>query len=65
MSENEQAPPYPEGGAGIFDIDPDQTGVSQALSRCWVCGDLAACQGVVLLGFGPLVRPWWVGRQRR
>jgi hypothetical protein len=29
MSENEQTPPYPEGGAGIFDVDPDQSGISQ------------------------------------
>ncbi|MEU1408976.1 hypothetical protein ABZ471_43120 [Streptomyces sp. NPDC005728] len=29
MSENEQTPPYPQAGAGVFDIDPDQTGVSQ------------------------------------
>ncbi|MFF7652873.1 hypothetical protein ACFZCY_24135 [Streptomyces sp. NPDC007983] len=29
MTEPEPTPPYPVGGAGIFDVDPDQDGVSQ------------------------------------
>jgi hypothetical protein len=29
MSESEQVPPYPAAGAGVFDVDPDQAGVSQ------------------------------------
>lgn len=29
MNDSEQTPPYPEGGAGIFDVDPDQGGISQ------------------------------------
>ncbi|MGV9252826.1 hypothetical protein [Streptomyces sp. NPDC003697] len=29
MSDSEQTPPYPAAGAGVFDVDPDQIGVSQ------------------------------------
>ncbi|WP_336319938.1 hypothetical protein [Streptomyces lavendofoliae] len=29
VTETAEVPPYPAGGAGIFDVDPDQAGVSQ------------------------------------
>ncbi|MEU8542147.1 hypothetical protein AB0C52_19520 [Streptomyces sp. NPDC048717] len=29
MNENDKLPPEPRGGAGVFDTDPDQAGVSQ------------------------------------
>ncbi|MFJ9041126.1 hypothetical protein ACIRF8_31730 [Streptomyces sp. NPDC102406] len=39
MTEPVQVPPYPVGGAGIFDVDPDQSGVSQS-PEAIVTGDV-------------------------
>ncbi|MEU3528980.1 hypothetical protein AB0E62_34875 [Streptomyces sp. NPDC038707] len=41
MTEPVEAPPYPVGGAGIFDVDPDQAGVSQKPDDV-VTGDIQA-----------------------
>ncbi|MEU2224967.1 MULTISPECIES: hypothetical protein [unclassified Streptomyces] len=41
MTEPEEKPPYPVGGAGIFDVDPDQDGVSQNPDDA-VTGDVQA-----------------------
>ncbi|WP_186785287.1 hypothetical protein [Streptomyces misionensis] len=41
MTEPVETPPYPVGGAGVFDVDPDQTGVSQNPDDA-VTGDIPA-----------------------
>ncbi len=38
---SEPEPVFPQGGAGLFDVDPDQGGVSQSASVA-VTGDVAA-----------------------
>jgi len=41
MTVSEPAPVYPFGGAGIFDVDPDQSTVNQD-PKTVVTGDVAA-----------------------
>jgi hypothetical protein len=41
MTDNQPRPVYPLGGAGVFDVDPDQHGVSQDPNAV-ITGDLAA-----------------------
>jgi hypothetical protein len=41
MTASEKSPPQPAGGAGIYDVDPDQSGVSQDPDHP-VVGDVAA-----------------------
>jgi hypothetical protein len=41
MTDSNQAPPYPAGGAGIFDVDPAQDGISQDPAQA-VTGDVDA-----------------------
>jgi len=40
MTDNDR-PPEPAGGAGVFDVDPNQDGVSQEPGQS-VAGDIAA-----------------------
>jgi hypothetical protein len=40
MTDNEHAPVNPVGGAGLFDVDPSQAGVSQDPNTV-VTGDVA------------------------
>jgi transposase len=59
----------------VFAINPmsaaryrDRHSVSRkkALSRCWVCGCLTVCRGMVGHGSGrPVLRPWWTDRRCR
>ena len=41
MTQPVETPPYPEGGAGIFDVAPNQAGVSQNPDDA-VTGDIQA-----------------------
>ncbi len=41
MSDEERLPTHPVGGAGLFDVDPDQGGVSQEGDTA-VTGDVEA-----------------------
>jgi hypothetical protein len=41
MADNDQPPPEPAGGAGLYDVDPDQGGVNQDPGTP-VAGDLDA-----------------------
>ena len=47
--------------ATVFSVAEVERLMKKALSRCWGCGCLTVCRGVVGPGSGPVLRPWQVG----